>query len=284
MGTSKPQIPTTPQKKKSRPDSAALIDSALKNWTIFAGDLDGFSQAAQRSLDTVTHLTEYQDDKANRILTAMAFMSAFAAVVFVVVPSRYPLSMPLMLLRAGLKAESYLLFALYGAFVLYALTLTVGVAFVLHAVRPRFNVPKGWKPDGSKPASYLFFEKIVEVFPTDWANAFVGVTKDDLLETQVKNAILEAYLIAEKIGVKMKWLTRGVMLFFASTIVLAVLLPLVAATLVLVPEQVEPQRQVPQQPTVPSSSEAPRTQGSLKQGLSPRHDDSVDPASSGKAQ
>jgi Family of unknown function (DUF5706) len=262
----------TKPKKQVHLDSAVQMASILKNWTIPEGEIEDFSQAAQRSLDTVTHLTEYQDDKANRILTAVAFMSAFAAVIFVVVPSRYPLSIPLMLLRAGLKAEAYLLFTLYGAFVLYALTLTIGVAFVLHAVRPRFNIPKGWKPDGSKPASYLFFEKIVEVSPTDWANAFVNVAKDDLLKKQAQNAVLEAYLVAEKIGVKMKWLTRGVMLFFVSTIVLAVLLPLTAVTLVLVPEQVEPHGQVQQPPTVPATGDASITHEPLKQGRSAHHD------------
>ena len=281
MDKSDLQPPTSPQENQLHADPATQIASILKNWNIPEGHLEGFSQAAQRSLDTVTHLTEYQDDKANRILTAMAFMSAFAAVIFSVVPSRYPLSIPLKLLHAGLKAEAFLFFALYGAFVLYALTLIIGVAFVLHAVRPRFNVPKGWKPEGSEPASYLFFEKIVEVAPTDWANAFVGATKEELLTKQVKNAVLEAYLIAQKIGVKMKWLSRGVILFFVSTIVLAVLLLLVATTLVLIPEQVEPQRQVAQQPTVSSSPGAQKTQEVLQQGLSPRRDDPVVPALSG---
>lgn len=280
MDKSNPQTPTSQRKKQLRPDAAAQIALVLKDWSIQGGDLEGFTQAAQRSLDTVTHLTEYQDDKANRILTAMAFMSAFAAVIFAVVPSRYPLSVLQLLLRDGLRPEACLLFALYGVFVLYALTLTIGVVFVLHAVRPRFNVPRGWKPEGSKPASYLFFEKIVEVSPTDWANAFVGTKKEDLLNAQVKNAVMETYLIAQKIGVKMKWLSLGVKLFVASTIVLAILLPLIAATVVLVPGQAEPELKQ----TATSSSEAPRFQEIRKQSLTLRREDGVNPALSGKIQ
>jgi hypothetical protein len=223
----------------------------LKGWDIPEDHLSGISGAAQRSLEAVTHLTEYQDDKANRILTAMAFMSAFAAVVFAVVPSRYPLAMPLILLRTGFRGDACLLFAVYGVFIVYALTLTIGVAFILHAVRPRFNVPKAWKPDGSKPASYLFFEKIIEVSPSDWASAFATAKENEIVATQAKNSVLETYLIADKIVLKMKWLSRGVRLFFASTIVLAALLPLVAATLGLVPEHQDVKQEllpVPQGP------------------------------------
>jgi hypothetical protein len=274
--------PVSQLKKKVPSDAAAQMAPILKTWAVPGGDdLLAFSQAAQRSLDAVTHLTEYEDDKANRILTAMAFMSAFAAVIFAVVPSRYPLSMPLILLRAGAQADAFFLLAVYGSFIAFALTLTIGVAFVLHAVRPRFNVPKAWKPDGTKPASLLFFEKIVEVSPADWANAFVGAQKSDLLATQVKNSVLETYLIAEKIEAKMRWLSIGVKLFFASTIILAFLLPLVAATFVLVPENAEPQRQSTQQG--PSRRDATRSQVSPKQDSQLEPDAPVNPAPSGKA-
>jgi hypothetical protein len=243
MDDPKSQPSPSAQKKKVPVDAAAQIAPVLKDWNIPKEHLLEISGAAQRSLEAVTHLTEYQDDKANRILTAMAFMSAFAAVVFAVVPSRYSLAMPLILLRAGLLWEACLLFVLYGAFIVYALTLTIGVAFILHAVRPRFNVPTAWKPDGSKPASYLFFEKITEVSPADWANAFANAKENEILAAQAKNSVLETYLIADKIGLKMQWLSRGVRLFFVSTIVLAVLLPLVAATLVLIPERQDLNRQ-----------------------------------------
>jgi Family of unknown function (DUF5706) len=242
--------PAHPLKKRARVDAAAQMAPILSSWEIPKEHLPEIVQATQRSLETVTHLTEYEDDKANRILTAMAFMSAFAAVIFAVVPSRYPLSMPLILAGKGFRWEAFLLFVAYGAFVVYALALTMGVVCVLHAVRPRFNVSKTWKPDGSKPGSLLFFDKIIDVSPADWANEFANSDKDGLLSTFARNSILETYLIAEKIAFKMKWLTCGVRLFFVSTIVLAILLPLVVATLALVPEKPEQPQQSNQQHAV----------------------------------
>lgn len=143
-----------------------------------------------------------------------------------------------MLLHAGSIWQASLLIVTDAAFVGYSLALTAGVAIVLHAVRPRFNVPTTWKPEGSRPGSYLFFAKIIEVSPADWASAFVNSRDNELLAAYVKNSVLETYLIAEKVALKVKWLTRGVRLLFASTIILAILVSLVVTTLALVPEKV----------------------------------------------
>ena len=68
---------------KQKPDDpVSPIVAALESWSPAAGDLDHLSVSTSRSLEAVTHLTEYQDDKANRILTAMAFLSAFGSVSF----------------------------------------------------------------------------------------------------------------------------------------------------------------------------------------------------------
>ena len=251
-------------KKEAPSDAAAQIALKLKNWSIPPEHLSEMFEATQRSLETVTHLTEYEDDKANRILTTMAFLSAFAAVIFAIVPSRYPLSFPVMLMRTGFRRDAYLLFGTYGGFVVYAMTLILGVVFILHGMRPRFNVPKGWKPDGSKPGSYLFFAKIVEVSPTDWANSFLNADKDELLSGYVKNSVLETYLIAQKIVPKIKWLKRGVTLFQVSTIILAMLLPLVVGTLALVPEPSEQRQQAEQQEMVPPAKSSANSQAQPK--------------------
>ena len=253
-----------PPKKKAPLDTAAQIALKLKDWSIPAEHLSEMFEITERSLETVTHLTEYEDDKANRILTAMAFLSAFAAVIFAIVPSRYPLSFPVILTRSGFRKDAYLLFGTYGGFVLYAITLILGVAFTLHGMRPRFNIPKGWKPDGSKPGSYLFFAKIVEVSPADWANSFLNASKDELLTAYVKNSVLETYLVAEKIVPKIKSLKRGVKLFQFSTIILAMLLPLVVATLALVPEPPEHRQQADQEQMVPSDKSSADSQTQVK--------------------
>lgn len=248
-----PQNANAQEKQTPLPgDVAAQIAIRMSEWDIAKQNLPDLLQVTQRSLETVTHLTEYEDDKANRILTAMAFLSAFAAVIFAIIPSRYPLSFPIILLRSESRWEAYLLLATYAGFVLYALTLIFGVAFVLYGMSPRFNVPKSWKPDGKvaedkKPASRLFFGKIIEVSPTAWANSFVNVEKDALLSAYVKNSVLETYLVAQKIVPKVKWLKRGVALFQVSTIVLACVLPMIVGTLAFVPEPPEHKQPAVQQ-------------------------------------
>jgi hypothetical protein len=223
-----------PETAKTTQESAP---SVLKEWTIPEGDLQDIFQATQRSLDTVTHLTEYEDDKANRVLTPMAFVSALAGVTFVVIPSRYPLSAPLIFFRSGLTWQALLLSATYLAFSIYALFLIIGVAMILNGVRPTFNVPTTWKREGSTPASRLFFEKIAEVSPTDWARFFTTATKSDLMSAYIKDAVLESHLIAQKIGLKLNRLKSGFKWLFASTVMLGIVLPLIVATLAFVPER-----------------------------------------------
>jgi hypothetical protein len=74
----------------------------------------------------------------------------------------------------------------------------------------------------------------LEVSGKDWAGAFTQSSPADLRQNYAKNSILESYLIAQKIPRKLRPLKRGVWLFFASTVVLVVLLPLCAVTVVFV--------------------------------------------------
>jgi hypothetical protein len=56
------------------------LREALSKWT---PEKPGeYLERARWSLETVTHLTEYEDEKANRILTAMTFLSALVGVVY----------------------------------------------------------------------------------------------------------------------------------------------------------------------------------------------------------
>jgi hypothetical protein len=60
------------------PSPFSLAAEKLKNWTPADGDLPNILKLVQRSLDTTTKLTEYEDGKAARVLTAVAFLSALA--------------------------------------------------------------------------------------------------------------------------------------------------------------------------------------------------------------
>jgi hypothetical protein len=88
--------------------------------------------------------------------------------------------------------------------------------------------------------------------------------KDELLLAYVKNSVLETYLVAEKIVPKIKWLRRGVTLFQVSTIILAMLLPLVITTLALVPEPPERRQKADQQQVVSPDKSGASSQEQVK--------------------
>ena len=89
-------------------DPVGPIVAALESWKLAAGDLDHLLASSSRSLEEVTHLTEYQDDKANRILTAMAFLSAFAAALFATFLQQYPVGSPARFPAVGLAFQAFL--------------------------------------------------------------------------------------------------------------------------------------------------------------------------------
>jgi hypothetical protein len=205
-------------------DPAKEIFDVLKNWGK-PSEVDKFEDLTGKSLDTVTHLTEYEDEKANRILTAMTFISAFAGILFAAVVGHYSTSYLQQLWRAS-HWRFIVLTSGYALFCLYALAVSAGVFWSLYGMKPRFNVPKEWKAGGSRPSSLLFFEKIIEVSPADWARAFTGTTPVttavDLTFEYAKNNILETYLIAQKIPTKLRSLRRANTLYIASACILVV--------------------------------------------------------------
>ena len=229
MATVNQQLPTSATQTNKDDQQIMDIASALRSWTPTQGEPIG--SLAKWSLESVTHLTEYEDEKANRILTAIAFLSALVGVVFAAMVQRYPFSSLAALGRPERRWEAQLLIVVYCSFAIYFVLLTLGAAFTLWAVRPQFRIPKVWEHTRKMPESFLFFQEILKVAGSDWANAFTQSSPDQLQAQYIKNAILETYLIAQKIPRKLRPLQKGVWLFFASTIVLVALLPLCVITI-----------------------------------------------------
>jgi hypothetical protein len=212
------------------PDPVAQIAPLLSSWKKpIPADLPTLRELTAKSLDAVTHLTEYEDEKANRILTAMAFISAFAGVLFAAVIGHYS-NAYLQQLKSASHCRFLLVEAGYGIFAIYATVLSVGVGFSLYGMMPRFNLPKAWKSKlpGSFPKSFLFFEKINEVAPADWANAFINTAADELTFHHVKNNVLESYLVSGKIPQKLGPLKKASRLYIASTCILVLWVVLTA--------------------------------------------------------
>ncbi|MGA2253128.1 MAG: hypothetical protein ABSG53_00575 [Thermoguttaceae bacterium] len=216
---------------KTNKDDQQVIDiaSALRSWT--PAQAEPIGSLARWSLESVTHLTEYEDEKANRILTAIAFLSALVGVVFAAIVQRYPFSSLAALGRPERHWEAQLLIVVYSSFAVYFVLLSLGAALTLWAVRPRFRIPKVWERTHKMPGSFLFFQEILKVSGSDWASAFTQTSPDQLQTQYIKNSILETYLIAQKIPKKLRPLKKGLWLFFASTVVLVVLLPMCVVTI-----------------------------------------------------
>jgi hypothetical protein len=219
-------------------DETARMAEELAAWKPGDGDLDLLWPLAKSSLETVTHLTEYEDEKANRILTAMSFQSALAGLVFAATVKAFSDTHVLTYHVIGPPELTYLLrFVLIasalGPFALYCFWLTRGAFNVLSAVTPRFNEPQSFRSSGGKPKSRLFYRRIVEVSPEDWAKAFSQQAISDVRADYIKNAVLESYLIAEKIADKLRQLDVGIRYMRNATTVLTWWLPFIGGGSVL---------------------------------------------------
>jgi len=181
----------------------------LDGWVAPDEALDQLEAMSRKSLDEVKSLTEHQDEKANRILTAIAFLSAFAGLLFQTWKAED---------ATGLLASSVEI-----SFFLYAVTLVLGALLSIWAIQPQFNVP-GREIWNSKDdvGSRLFFLLIVEATPDAWISQFDGLTPKQLQMRYIRDNVRETYLVAEKVGLKIARLDHAVLLLKSSVFMLLV--------------------------------------------------------------
>jgi hypothetical protein len=177
---------------------------------------------ARETLDEVKGLTEYQDQKATRLLTIISFLSALAAALFTRFSTAYSLQDyligPCINWRATGVVVSYILF---GAFVLCAVG---GALVVFFATQTRFKWPK--RTDG--PRSRLFYAGILSASPSAWAKSFVDESKQPkefvspakLQMAYTKDYLLEGYLVAAKVADKLRYLEPAQRLLYLAVKVL----------------------------------------------------------------
>jgi hypothetical protein len=170
----------------------------LKDWSPTSGDVEALSPLARESLDRVIALTEYEDGKAGRVITAIALLSAAAGAVYAG------------MLKEVLSTSAPLDRILFNCgFFCYAAADVVGVFLLLSAIYPWFNIPDYWRTKSGhaagQPKSMIFGPLIAEASPAEWAKAFTEKSAD-LKGNFLKNYILETHLIAQKIVLKYKGL------------------------------------------------------------------------------
>ncbi|RSX05225.1 hypothetical protein DAI01_14240 [Sphingomonas koreensis] len=204
-------------------DSAAIIAEfadATPHWPKIEGeDLEDAIKLARQSLDEAKDQTEYQDQKATRLLTVTTFLTALSGVIFTRYNDRYALEavwhsnwFEILAVLVG--------YALFGVFLLASLG---GALVTFHATRTRFKYPGQEKVarDDGDPKSRLFHTGMLAVRPRAWATAFVaapaltaGGTPDAskvtlraaLQQNYFRDLVGEAYLVSAKAADKLRYL------------------------------------------------------------------------------
>ncbi|MCW5667835.1 MAG: hypothetical protein KIT35_28700 [Piscinibacter sp.] len=161
---------------------------------------------AKDSLEEAKKQTEYQDAKAARLLTIVAFLTAAVGTVFGKFIDLYPLHND----AALVSWTSFWVGATYLLFGIYLLLVAAGALVMFHAMSTRFV----WPPGGSNLAdkndivSVLFYQPIIRTKPEAWGKLFAG-DQATLMRTYYKNYATEAYLIANKVADKLRYLDPG---------------------------------------------------------------------------
>ncbi len=225
------------------PDIVKRIYGKLNNINCSGSQSEEYLKLGRESLDEVKSLTEYQDGKTSRLLTIIAFLTAAAGVVFSKILDVYPLRQ---VFRLEPLYQGILVGFVYLFFALFLIFVALGSLVSFHAMRTRFF----WKNDKSKDESqdatydhvksFLFFQNIVRTKPEAWAEAFVDPANQmqpnpDLPGQYYKNYIAESYLVAAKLGDKLRYLEPAQDLLLWSIKVLIFWILLLAFAVIFVP-------------------------------------------------
>lgn len=167
-------------------------------------------ELAKSSLEEVKDLTSYQDQKISRLLTIIAFLTAAAGVVMSKFISMYPM---FEIFDRHLKClELFLVGGVYIIFAFFLLLVGMGALVAFHAARTRFVWEDPAVASASQPKSYLFFRGIIQSTPEYWARSFSDssgnaiVPEDELRLRYLRNYVAETYLVAAKVGDKVRYL------------------------------------------------------------------------------
>ena len=195
-----------------------MTDTAQDENVAFANaPFDKRIQLVEASFKTVLDSDLHEDDKAGRILSAMAFLTAAAAVIFNVAhPSNASTTTP------GAGSSSISVFALFA----YFFFVLVGAVLYLGALGPNFNRPSWFRRRSQGVHSLLFFQNIGALDEKAWSDYWLkdGKTLAELHNKLVENYIAECRLIAQKEEAKVTLMSLGSLSFRIAILFLVVLM------------------------------------------------------------
>lgn len=183
------------------PDTPSLVE-LLRDWKIPEGREEAVHDMALASLDQVKASNEYDDARA--LLTIVAFLTALAGAVFNRFSATYDLPRWDQIVRNWSYMWPALTYAMFGTYAV----IVAGSAFAIFgAMRPTFFGPTASR--AGRPAVMGFHERLLDTHPRIWGQSFVDLTgghsgHDSLKAHYAKQYILETYLVAEKVALKLK--------------------------------------------------------------------------------
>jgi hypothetical protein len=202
---------------KTRDDRTLIKEhvDAAEDWDAIKDDpgLDKVIELARASLNEAKAQTEYQDQKATRLLTVTTFLSALSAGLYAAFNTAHPIGA----IYANGCVAALVQILTHLAFLAFVLAVLGGMLITFHATRAQFKYPDTATVErqDASTRSFLFFREMVGVTPAAWANSFVTPAADeggkptlrpDLKVEYLKNYVGEAYLIAAKTADKLRFL------------------------------------------------------------------------------
>ncbi len=209
----------------SAKDSAALVD-LLGEWEIPEGREQAVHDMALAGLNQVKASTEYDDARA--LLTIVAFLTALAGAVFNRFSSTYELPQWRQMTSHWDRFWPAVTYAMFGA---YAVIVAISAYVIFGAMKPRSQSSDLRSGRNLRPKVLNLHARIASTQPQAWGQSLVelandsAVGSDSLTAHYAKHYILETYLVADQIALKLKkaapavrWLQLS-MLFLAGFIV-----------------------------------------------------------------
>lgn len=167
------------------------------------------------SFESVLRHVEHEDNKANRIVISMAFITAAAAAVFSQVVGKPD---PIATVAGKDINMTVLMFAVFVAFILG------GTLFMLAALGPKFNLPEEWrrKPTDTLEVNSLLFAQLIARVPyEDWKSYWESRNAENLTEIMEGHLVKEAHLLAGKAVYKVEMMSLGRSLYRWALMALA---------------------------------------------------------------
>jgi hypothetical protein len=216
----------------SAKDSAALVE-LLDEWKIPEGREQAVHDMALAGLKQVKASTEYDDARA--LLTIVAFLTALAGAVFNRFSSTYELPQWREMTSHWNQLCPAITYAMFGA---YAVIVAISAYVIFGAMKPPSHSSELRGDRTPRPKVLNFHARIAGTQPQAWGQELVELANDSatgsdsLTAHYAKHYILETYLVADQIALKLKKATPAVRWLQLSMLFLAGFILSYGATLI----------------------------------------------------